>query len=147
MWADNDGNDFWALPMKAVDFWPFGRVPTEEENARRKEAWSPLVDSIPNFTYLRDAVYGCGAQIPASLLLAQKSHPQLVRVHVHTFSLRSLYPARSQLHDIDADEYLLATSPCPTSVRAVDSSSEYNSDGYPSFNREALLRMVFGFRA
>jgi len=120
--------------MKAVDFWPFGRVPTEEEKARGKEAWSPLVDSISNFTYLRDVVYGCGVQIPASLLLALNSYPQRVRVHAHTFSVRSLYQPRSQRHDIDADEYLLASSPCLTSTRAVDSSSEYNSDGYPSFN-------------
>jgi hypothetical protein len=135
VWADNDDDDFWApLSVKAADFWLFDKVPTEEEKARGKEAWSPLVNFIPNFTYLGDVVYACGTQIPASLLSALNSHPRRVCLHVHTFSQRSLYQPRSELHDIDADEYLLATSPCLTSVRAVDSSSEYNSDGYPSFN-------------
>jgi hypothetical protein len=61
------------------------------------------------------------------------------RLHVHTFSLRSLFQQRDRLHDIDDDEYVLATSP---SLYSICVASIYlDSDGNLDYNEDAALRI------
>jgi hypothetical protein len=56
------------------------------------------------------------------------------RLHVHMFSLRSLFQERDRLHDMDDDEYALATSPSLYSVCAA--SIYLHSDGNLDYNEE-----------
>ena len=129
--------------MEPIEFIPsYPELTTKEDKASQEKAWSSLVAFLPNFIHLKEVVYACRNQVPAGLLRALHSHPRTPRLHVHGFSLRSLYQSRSNLRNIDDDEYLLISSQCLTSIRARDTTSGYDSRGHVSFNEEAIWRMV-----
>jgi len=51
-------------------------------------------------------------QVPTCVLAALHEHRSLARLHVRTFSIRSLYQEARELNGIDPDELILITSPC-----------------------------------
>ncbi|KAL2166913.1 hypothetical protein VTG60DRAFT_2021 [Thermothelomyces hinnuleus] len=104
------------------------------------EAWLPFAQFLGQLPGLTDLVYSCTHQVPACVLTALHQHHPKSRLHVRTFSLRSLYQERDQLHDIDPDEFALATSPCLYSIRA--KCAAYDGHGRFSFNLEALKHIV-----
>ncbi|KAK6069381.1 hypothetical protein SCUP515_09086 [Seiridium cupressi] len=117
------------------------------ENGQAKhlhdESWQPLARFISTLPVLKDLVYSCLDQVPPCLLTSLHQHHPYSRLHVHTFSLRSLYQRKDNLHDIDPDEFMLATSPCLYAV-ALLSSPGYDTYGHVDYNHEALLAMVSG---
>ncbi|KAL6405155.1 hypothetical protein AUP68_11999 [Ilyonectria robusta] len=106
-----------------------------------EEAWQPLSDLILKLS-LTDLVYACSHQIPPCILRTLHAHSLETRLHMHTFSLRSLYQHRDRPRDIDPDEYLLVTSPCLHSVFAkihmLDDRGRYG------YNLQALKSMLGG---
>ncbi|KAH8721707.1 hypothetical protein BGZ61DRAFT_447379 [Ilyonectria robusta] len=120
------------------------RIQTESDEQMKEimeDAWLPLSDLILKLS-LTDLVYACSHQIPPCILRTLHGHSLETRLHMHTFSLRSLYQHRDRPHDIDPDEYLLATSPCLYSVFAkfhmVGESGRYG------YNLQALKAMLGG---
>lgn len=144
LWED-DGSFWGHRDFLKPTFFRFAEaVLTEEEKVKHEKEWSPLVSFIAKFPHLKEVVYTCENQILPSFLAALHSHPQKPRLHVHSFSLRSLFHDRSARQDIDADEYLLASSPCLTSIRARDSWTSDDGVSLWGFNHEAILRMAAG---
>ncbi|KAH7013854.1 hypothetical protein EDB80DRAFT_710981 [Ilyonectria destructans] len=127
-------------PFQWARNWPRGRS-AEQRKQIMEEAWNPLSDFILKLS-LTDLVYACSHQIPPCILRTLHGHSLETRLHMHTFSLRSLYQYRDKPRDIDPDEYLLVTSPCLYSVfakfRMLD---EYGRYGY---NLQALKSMLGG---
>jgi hypothetical protein len=113
---------------------------TPQYKQAQREAWLPFAQFLGQLPGLTDLVYACINQIPACVLDALHQHLPRSRLHVRTFSLRSLYQERDQLDDIDPDEYLLATSSCLYSIRA--KCKPYDTWRRFSFNLEAVERMV-----
>lgn len=107
------------------------------------ESWQPLARFISTLPALKDVVYSCLDQVAPCLLRAVHQHHPNSRLHVHTFSLRSLYQMKDNLHDIDPDEFMLATSPCLFAI-ALCSSTGYDTYGYVDYHNEALFAMVSG---
>ncbi|KAK4677943.1 hypothetical protein QC764_303170 [Podospora pseudoanserina] len=104
------------------------------------EAWQPFADLIGQLSGLRDLIYACTHQIPRCILEAlHQRHPRS-RLHMHTFSLRSLYLSASNVQAIDTDEYALLTSPC---LYSIDMKYEpYSDEAEKSFNTEALHWLI-----
>ena len=142
-WPPDDG-DFWGPAREPVDFDPTGPGSAGQGRVRDQAAWSCLASFIGELIQLADVVYACEDQVPVCILEVLHTHPLRPRLHVHSFSLRSLYQPASSLRDIDLDEYILASSPCLSSIRARDTASGFDSRGRISFNEEAILRMVAG---
>ncbi|KAK3898160.1 hypothetical protein C8A05DRAFT_47445 [Staphylotrichum tortipilum] len=94
---------------------------SSEHKRAHDEAWLPFAEFL--------------GQLPA---LTDLDHRKS-RLHVRTFSLHSLYQHRDQLHDIDPDEFELATLPCLYSIRA--KCAMYDDQGRFSFNSEALAQL------
>ncbi|KAL7954054.1 hypothetical protein V8C34DRAFT_317600 [Trichoderma compactum] len=84
---------------------------------------------ITRLSYLSDLVYDCISQVPMCLLSALRDNRPDTRLHVYTFSLRSLYQPRDEYYDISPEEYALTTSP--------------NLYGI-GYNEEAVIQMVRG---
>ena len=143
-WSTGSQDDFWVTPGLPIEFDPSESVPTEEEKKRADLAWRPLVALIPTLRGLTDVIYACKNQMPGSFLSAIHQHQSKLRLHMHSFSLRSLYQDQSKLHDIDSDEYALATSPSLSSIFVDDAPQGYDTFGHVSFNREAVLSMAAG---
>lgn len=62
--------------------------------------------------------YQCKSEIPVIFLTALNGKDGgPVRLHMCAFNVRSLYQNRSCLHDINEDEFDIATSPCLSSIR------------------------------
>ncbi len=80
-----------------------GPAMMEQHKRAQAEAWLPFVEFVAQVPALKDLVYACTSQVPVSLLAALHRHHPRSRLHVRTFSLRSLYQERDQLHDIDPD--------------------------------------------
>ncbi|KAL2022454.1 hypothetical protein VTK56DRAFT_5283 [Thermocarpiscus australiensis] len=115
---------------------------TPQHKQAQHAAWLPFTHFLGRLPGLTDLLYACTHQIPLCILTAlHQRHPR-IRLHVHAFSLRSLYQDMHQLHDIDPDEFALATSPC---LYSIDAKWEaYNTHGHVSYNSEAIARMVAG---
>ena len=135
--GDSDGEDerFWFPPD-----WP---PLTTQFKQGQHEAWLPFAQFLGQLPGLKDLVYACTHQLPVCVLTALHQYHPHSRLHVHTFSLRSLYQERDQLHDIDPDELALATSPCLYSIRA--RCLRYDTYRRFSFNLEAVESMVRGY--
>ncbi|KAH6844613.1 hypothetical protein B0I37DRAFT_343081 [Chaetomium sp. MPI-CAGE-AT-0009] len=112
---------------------------TEQKQAQH-EAWLPFAQFLGQLPALSDLVYACTHQIPPCVLGALHQHHPKSRLHIDAFDLRSLYQERDQLHDIDPDDFALATSPCLYSLRARCVS--YDERGRFNFNLEALKYIV-----
>lgn len=80
-------------------------------------------------------IHACINQVPICILsFMHQSHPNC-RVHVHSFSLRSLHqPKDGSPHDIELDDFVLATSPCLSNIFV--SYSGYDTDGKVNYNDE-----------
>lgn len=143
-----DWNDFCETPTDqddAVSFNPFpSRVGVDKYALN--DAWMPLARLIGQLPCLTDFVYAHSDQIPPCVLSALHCHHaqhHRLRVHVHTFSLRSLYvPVDGNAHAIDANEWALVTSPCLHCIAAKTSS--YDGTGFVGYNNEAIALMVQG---
>ncbi|PGH00997.1 hypothetical protein AJ80_09072 [Polytolypa hystricis UAMH7299] len=143
--SDSDTHGFWKLPEGLEDF--YGTSPSlpqdqgEQEKAKdkRKEAWRPIAHFIAGLPNLKDMTWACDDQMAICILSELHQHHPDCRLHVNTFSLRSLYQY-PPLKDIDGDEFVLATSPCLHSIGV--SYSRFDSDGRFGYNEEAVLQMV-----
>lgn len=113
----------------------------EEMKQIMEEAWQPLSDLILKLS-LTDLVYACSHQIPPCILRTLHAHSLETRLHMHTFSLRSLYQHRDRPRDIDPDEYLLVTSPCLYSVFA--KVHMWDDCGRYGYDLQALKSMLGG---
>ncbi|KAL2121926.1 hypothetical protein VTJ04DRAFT_2381 [Mycothermus thermophilus] len=123
-----------------VGFNPGFLTLSPEYKQAQHQAWLPFVPFLKKLPGLTDVVWACRDLVPACVLTALHEHHPTVRLHVRTFSLRSLYQEQNQLHDVDPDEYSLVTSPCLTSIRT--SVQGYDDEGRFSFNVEALKHIL-----
>jgi hypothetical protein len=111
-----------------------------QQKQTQNEAWLPFAKFLGQLPALTDLVYACRHQIPPCVLTAlHKNHPKS-RLHIDAFSLRSLLQERHQLHDVDPDDFALATSPCLYNIRA--KCMPYDDWGRFDFNLEALESIV-----
>ncbi|KAK0742145.1 hypothetical protein B0T21DRAFT_360694 [Apiosordaria backusii] len=134
--GDSETEDIADLTYFAPDLPRYTAQRKQEQN----EAWQPFADFLGQLPALRDFVYACTHQIPPCVLTALHQHHPKSRLHMHTFSLRSLYQDRDKVHDIDLDEFSLVTSPCLYSINV-----KYEPDssrGETSYNREAVEWLV-----
>jgi len=100
-------------------------------------AWMPLANLVRQLPALSDLIYACPSQFSPCLLQALHQHRHNCRLHIKTFSFRSLNQP-----DLDAHELALATSPCLYSVLVMYDS--YDSDGIEDYNGEAVMRIAAG---
>ncbi|KAF2792043.1 hypothetical protein K505DRAFT_418725 [Melanomma pulvis-pyrius CBS 109.77] len=138
---DSDGDeDTFSRPRSLSALFGSDPVRTHETKATINQLWQPLAQFLSAFPALKHFVWASTEQVPRCVLDILHNQLPNSRLHVHTFSLRSLYQRRDQLHDVDVDEYALATSPCLSSICAV--STHYDSEGLMDYNEEAVLQMV-----
>lgn len=139
--SDSDQDDF-CKPSQGLirRFYGAGPPLTREAKQEQNEAWLPLAQFFDQLPNLKDLVYACTNQVPMCILTSLHQYHPKSRFHVHTFSLRSLYQLRDHPHDIDPDEFALATSPCLHSI--VVWYSGYDTDGRVGYTEEAVLQMV-----
>ncbi|KAK4247598.1 hypothetical protein C7999DRAFT_14412 [Corynascus novoguineensis] len=123
-----------------VDFYPGAPALKPKHKRSQHEAWLPFARFLGQLPALKDLVYACTHQIPLCVLTALHQHHPKSRLHLHTFSLRSLYQYKDELHDIHPDEFALATSPCLYSIHA--KYQPWDVYGRFSFNLEALQHIV-----
>ncbi|KAF1960004.1 hypothetical protein CC80DRAFT_582259 [Byssothecium circinans] len=139
---DSDGDsdedeDVFTAPTSLEGFRGSSPIITPESNASRNTAWVPLARFLRTCAGLRCFVWASTDQVPLCIL--DVLHNQL---HVNTFSLRSLYQRYDNLHNIDADEYALVTSPSLTSICVA--SVPIDEEGRLDYNEEAIEEMVAG---
>ncbi|KAK4173119.1 hypothetical protein QBC36DRAFT_62312 [Triangularia setosa] len=113
---------------------------TAQRKQEQNKAWQPFADFLSQLSGLKDFVYACTHQIPPCVLRALHQYHPRSRLHMHTFSLRSLYQDRDSVHDIDLDELALVTSPCLYSIEMKYEPD--SSHGQTSYNTEAIKWMV-----
>ncbi|RYP61559.1 hypothetical protein DL771_010080 [Monosporascus sp. 5C6A] len=142
--SDSDSElDLCELPKRPILFDGSRPQPTQPE--RKKELdqpWIRLAHFLSRLSGLKDLVWACHNQLPPCLLSAVHEHHPRSRLHMHTFSLRSLYQDRNHLHRIDPDESAIATSPCLTSLAVTHYA--FGTDGKVNYNEEAIFDMVAG---
>ncbi|KAL7906013.1 hypothetical protein GGI35DRAFT_458576 [Trichoderma velutinum] len=109
---------------------------------KNQETWVRVTRFISRLSCLSDLVYDCMQQVPMCLLSALRDYCPDARLHVYTFSLRSLYQLRNEYHDISPEEYALATSPNLYGIYM--KYSHYDEEGYIGYNEEAVIQMVRG---
>ncbi|KAK4039969.1 hypothetical protein C8A01DRAFT_46625 [Parachaetomium inaequale] len=129
--------------LRSVGFRPRTPPPTPQHKQEQHETWLPFAQFLSKLPGLTDLVYSYKDQVPACVLAALHRHHPRSHLHIGAFSLRSLYQARDQLHDIDPDELAVATSPCLYSIFA--KYETYDEQGRFGFNLEALEQMVSGW--
>ncbi|PTB38226.1 hypothetical protein M441DRAFT_60489 [Trichoderma asperellum CBS 433.97] len=110
--------------------------------AKNQETWAQVARFISRLSCLSNLVYECIGQVPMCLLSALRDNCPNARLHVYTFSLRSLYQPRNEYHDISPEEYALATSPNLYGLYMKHSS--YDEERYIGYNQEAVIKMVGG---
>ncbi|KAI1120474.1 hypothetical protein F5Y10DRAFT_273021 [Nemania abortiva] len=105
-----------------------------------QEMWQTLSRLIGGMHGLRDFVFAIPYHLDRSVLNA--IHTVGCRLHMHCFSLPSLYQPKSDPGDISPDDYALITSPSLYSI--VLSTAIYDMRGLVDYHKEALLRMLAG---
>jgi hypothetical protein len=115
---------------------------TPEIKSRAHDGWTPLAEFLGSCTGLKDLYWASTDQVPRCILTLLHDKLPKCRLHVHTFSLRSLYQHRNQLHDVDIDEYALATSPSLYSICV--KAMHVDTDGRLDYNQDAALQIVAG---
>ncbi|SPO01647.1 uncharacterized protein DNG_04320 [Cephalotrichum gorgonifer] len=150
VWPMDKDDEFWTRP-EPIAFNPWGPFPsTPEGKAEKHGAWDTVVGLVTRLPGLRDVDYECKSQVPPNLLRAlNEKNGGPVRLHISGFSLRSLYQDPSKPHDIDEDEWYLATSPCLSSIRLLvpchlGQSRGVDNDRRVDFNEDAVGQMVAG---
>jgi hypothetical protein len=106
----------------------------------RDDTWISLAGFIALLPALHDLVYACTNQVPPCLLDTLRQNLPDCRLHVRNFRLRSVHQHKDQLHDIDQDEYSLATYPSLHSI-VVDGRA-CDSEGRVNYNHEAAMQIV-----
>jgi hypothetical protein len=117
-------------------------VCTAKTKAASNRLWRPLAHFLTKCYALRHFIWVSTDQVPRCILDVLHSQLPHSFLHVDTFSLRSLYQWRDQLHDVDVDEYALATSPCLSSIYVA--ARRFDEEGRIDYNEEAALKMVLG---
>jgi hypothetical protein len=140
MGMDDDDSDHeddaFGQPTSLSGFSGSGEVESRDNNAR----WQPVAEFIYKLAALQHLIWASTDQVPRCMLDVLHSRLPNARLHVNTFSFRSLYQKVDHLHDVDPDEYALATSPCLSSICSV--STYYDTDGNIDYGEEAILQMV-----
>ncbi|KAI1357365.1 hypothetical protein F5Y08DRAFT_324452 [Xylaria arbuscula] len=108
--------------------------------ANAQEMWQTLSGLINRMQGLRDFVFALPYHLDPCVLGAV--HGVGCRLHMHCFSLRSLYQPQNELRDVSLDDYALLSSPSLYSV--VLSTARYDMNGLMDYHEEALSRMVAG---
>lgn len=148
-----DEESFFAKPsplcssrLKSTAYKPDKLLQRPEEVLQMKikyqQTWAGIARFISRLSYLSDLVYDCISQVPMCLLSALHDNCPDAKLHVYTFSLRSLYQPRNEYHDISPEEYALATSPNLYGIYM--KYSPYDGDGYIGYNEEAVIQMARG---
>ncbi|KAI8954478.1 hypothetical protein F4801DRAFT_533351 [Xylaria longipes] len=142
--GDENMQDYFGMheccgPSNIPNKYVTDRGPSPQHEAQ-PEAWELIAHFIGKLPGLKDLAWGCGTKIPRNILSAV--HTVGCRLHVNRFSLSSLIQDREHPHDIDPDEFALATSPCLYSI--VVPFYGYDEYGNINYNQEAVLRMVAG---
>jgi hypothetical protein len=116
---------------------------TEENKSRANRSWRPLADFLSILPGLKHLIWASIDQVPRCVLDTLHASLPRTRLHVHSFSLRSLYTNLDEPHnEIDPDEFVLASSPNLYSVCAV--VEVYDEEESASYNEEALQEMIGG---
>jgi hypothetical protein len=142
--------DYCELPttstwLESIDFNNFP-TPAISDQSKMEIIWQPLVSLIDQLPCLKDLIYSCRDQIPSCLLSGLYRHYRRYsdfRLHMHTFSLRSLYVPRTDIsRPIDLHEYRLITSPFLHSIAT--KIFDYGPEGLLGYNEVAIERMIRG---
>jgi hypothetical protein len=108
---------------------------TPENKTWGIDAWKPTAQLLATCAGLKDFYWASTDEVLRCVLDMLHNDLPRSRLHVHTLSVRSLFQERDRLHDMDDDEYALATSP---SLYSVCTASIYlHSDGNLYYNEEA----------
>ncbi|KAK0662498.1 hypothetical protein QBC41DRAFT_329750 [Cercophora samala] len=138
--SDNEGDSETEDVVDLTFFKPNKPKYDTQRKQEQNEAWQSFVDFMGQLSGLRDLVYACTHQIPPCVLKAlHQDHPRC-RLHMHAFSLRSLYLTGSSDHAMDPDEYALLTSPCLYSIYM--RYEPYSEEAETSFNTDALNWLI-----
>jgi hypothetical protein len=113
-----------------------------DDNSSIGEVWRSFAQLLSKFQGLKDLLWTATDQVPYYVLDILHNQLPQTRLHVHTFSLRSLYQDRDSLHDVHLGEYALATSPSLYSIFAA--STFLDSEGNVDYNHEAVLEIASG---
>ncbi|MBE3043340.1 hypothetical protein IMZ48_12375 [Candidatus Bathyarchaeota archaeon] len=150
VWPLDKDDEFWTRPG-TINFNPWGPVPNPSGKAEEQALWAPLADLIASLPGLGDVEYQCKSQIPVNLLtVLNEKDGGPVRLHMYAFSLRSIFQNEVHPHDIDEDEFYLATSPCLSSIRTAVLYRYSNDHGWDfdhhrlCFNQDAVALMMQG---
>ncbi|KAH7317128.1 hypothetical protein B0I35DRAFT_434612 [Stachybotrys elegans] len=103
------------LPRAPIHFHP-SRHRQGPEKQRYEAAWAPLTLFLSKLPGLTDLVHACKDQISPSVLAAFQQHHPKGRLHMHTFSLPSLFRPLGDSRPIHEDDLALITSPCLYSI-------------------------------
>ncbi|SPO01906.1 uncharacterized protein DNG_04579 [Cephalotrichum gorgonifer] len=142
LWPLRSDLGFWRSHV-SFNYYAHGHPLTDEDRARQSETWQPLVDFVPSLTGLKDVIFADHEPIPATLFAALQNHPQDVRLHLDSFTLRSLDHVASRLQDIDAFDKALVSSPCLSSICVQDARwAREPFDIDVTNNDNAVWRMV-----
>jgi hypothetical protein len=132
---DRNGEDCFSKTTPLQYFGCVHLACTLENKTRGIDAWKSTAQLLATCAGLKDFYWESTDQVPRCVLDMLHNDLPRSRLHVHTFSLRSLFQQRDGLHDIDDDEYVLATSP---SLYSICVASIYlDSDGNLDYNEEA----------
>ncbi|KFY45421.1 hypothetical protein V495_02988 [Pseudogymnoascus sp. VKM F-4514 (FW-929)] len=131
-------HDFCKPSKSGIEFWEDDMPLLHHEDYT--ETWQPLADFIGQLAGLQDLVWAYADPLPPCILSVVDA--MSCRLHMHNFCLNSLIQHRDYRHDIDPDEFALATSTSLYSI--VVPYHDLDSDGDLDYNREAVLRMVAG---
>jgi hypothetical protein len=140
---DDEDDPYIIQPHPRVEFEPTGWKEgfSPEKRARTDHAWTSVACFISTLT-LKDLVWASTEQVPLCILSTLHKHFPSCRLHVHTFSLRSLYYSADISSGVEESEYLLATSPCLYSIVGPYSFSDRSKTYY---NSQALLQMISNY--
>ncbi|KAL2015456.1 hypothetical protein VTK56DRAFT_5400 [Thermocarpiscus australiensis] len=119
-------------------------VPTESHGTSpdiailTETAWQPLARLVQILQGLGDVLYSGPSQVPPCLLQALLQCQPRCRLHVFTFTLRSLH-----LSEPDPDKLALVTAPCLYSIWMwYCDTNGLGADGQPGYHAEAVYSMV-----
>lgn len=119
-------------------YWPDSTLPSRalEHDAE----WLLLAYLTQTLPGISDFTWGCREQIPACVLRTLHASKPGCRLHLQSFTLRSLIRPASELIHLHAYEFELATSPCLHSIALrYDLKS---SAGYTNYNEEAVMELI-----